>query len=261
MLTAGWKTISMIDVHGKVTFTLWLCGCNLRCPFCHNWRIAENMGCTNLDEAKFFEDLEESVPLIDYLHITGGEPLLQWKELRALLKKVKEIGVNVSLNTNGTLVEPLGKLIQEGLIDHVATDLKSPPSHLYGLPEEISGKLWDLFLKSLGLISEHRIPLELRIPVARGFPMEEVIEYIDEALSHLDRHPNFNFYVILNPLMGAPMVSPRNQEWCRLHCFPKEELEIISEHLECVGVRPVLNLLNQSLFIADTEKFLNHSKG
>ncbi|WP_335755168.1 anaerobic ribonucleoside-triphosphate reductase activating protein [Thermococcus sp. P6] len=229
----------MIDVHGRVTFTLWLCGCNLKCPFCHNWRIAEKVGCSTMDEDKFLEDLRETLPLIDYLHITGGEPLLQWRELRGLLGEVKELGVKVSLNTNGTLVKPLEKLISENLIDHVATDLKSPPAHLYGLSKETSMRLWGLFLKSLDLISEHRIPLELRIPVPREFPMEEVLGYIDEALSHI--HGYTDFHVILNPLIGVPVVSPRNGEWCRLHCFPEEELEVISKHLECAGVRPVLN--------------------
>ncbi|MCD6559070.1 MAG: anaerobic ribonucleoside-triphosphate reductase activating protein [Palaeococcus sp.] len=252
MLVSGWKSVSMIDVHGKVTFTLWLCGCNLKCPFCHNWKIAENIGCVRLDEAKFFEDLEESKFLIDYLHITGGEPLLQWKELKNLLRRVKELGIAVSLNTNGTLIVPLKKLIREGLIDHMATDLKAPPSSLYGLSEEASGELWKSFLKSLDLISKHQIPLELRIPVARGFAMDEVLKYIDSALSHLNRHPNF--YIILNPLVGAPMVSPRDGEWCRVHCFPKEELEVISEHLEDEGISPVL-------LSALTEKFLNYPKG
>jgi pyruvate formate lyase activating enzyme len=229
----------MIDVHGKVTFTLWLCGCNLKCPFCHNWKIAERKGCVSLNEVEFLQDLEESRLLIDYLHITGGEPLLQWKELMFLLKKVKELGIRVSLNTNGTLVEPLKKLIRQELLDHIAVDLKLPPRVLYGLPEGASEKLWVLFLKSLDLISEHQIPLELRIPVPRGFAMDEVLKYLDDALFHLKDHQDF--YVILNPLLGPPLVSPRNREWCLVHCWPRDEIEVISKHLEDMGVHPVLN--------------------
>ena len=121
MLISGWKTVSMMDVRGSITFTLWLCGCNLRCPFCHNWKIASGIGCVKLDDAKFFDDLKESMPLIDYLHITGGEPLLQWRELRFLLKRVKKLGVSVSLNTNGTFVKPLEKLVKEELVDHAVS--------------------------------------------------------------------------------------------------------------------------------------------
>jgi len=81
MLTSGWKSTSMVDVRGKVTFTLWLCGCNLKCPFCHNWRIAEGEGCFPLDEGLLLEELEYGAFLLDYFHITGGEPLMQWREL------------------------------------------------------------------------------------------------------------------------------------------------------------------------------------
>ncbi|ASI98782.1 anaerobic ribonucleoside-triphosphate reductase activating protein [Thermococcus celer] len=256
MLTAGWKSVSMVDVHGKVTFTLWLCGCNLECPFCHNWVIAEGKGCTGLDEARLMEDLRESAFLIDYLHITGGEPLLQWRELVPLLRKVKETGVRISLNTNGTLVGPLRKLVDEGLIDHVATDLKSPPFHLYGLPEEVSWKLWGLFLRSLDIITDSSIPLELRIPVPRGFPAGEVLRYIDEALGHLEGHGDF--YVVLNPLIGPPMVSPRDEGWCGVHCSPNGELEVIRQHLRRYGVRLVLN---RTLSHDNTEKLLSPAKG
>ncbi len=87
------------------------------------------------------------------------------------------------------------------MIDHVATDLKSPPPfHLYGLPEEVSWKLWGLFLRSLDIITDSSIPpLELRIPVPRGGfpPAGEVLRYIDEALGHLEGHGDF--YVVLNP--------------------------------------------------------------
>ncbi|NJE26498.1 anaerobic ribonucleoside-triphosphate reductase activating protein [Thermococcus sp. MV5] len=236
MLVSGWKSVSMVDVHGKVTFTLWLCGCNLKCPFCHNWKIAEKIECRELNRDKFFEDLKESRFLIDYLHITGGEPLLQWNELESLLEDVKKLGVNVSLNTNATLVKPLEKAINRDLIDHIATDLKVPPSSLYGLSKEISEKLWNIFLKSLSLISDHQIPLELRIPVGKGFPMYIVLRYIEDALKHLERHEDF--YIILTPLVGPPLVSPRDKSWCLAHCFPQNELDVIGEYLKNMGINP-----------------------
>ena len=232
MLISGWKTVSMMDVRGSITFTLWLCGCNLRCPFCHNWKIASGIGCVKLDDAKFFDDLKESMPLIDYLHITGGEPLLQWRELRFLLKRVKKLGVSVSLNTNGTFVKPLEKLVKEGLVDHVATDLKTPL--LYGMSQRSSMKLWELFVKTLDLISEYQLPLELRIPIARRLNMEEFLSYVDSALSHLKAHPDF--YIIINPLLGPPLVLPRDRAWCLSHCFPEKEIEIVIDYLERKGV-------------------------
>ncbi len=229
MLIAGWKSTSLVDVYGRVTFTLWLCGCNLRCPFCHNWRIAEGLDCFPLDRELLIEDLKSSTFLIDYFHITGGEPLMQWRELRSLLVEIKSMGIPISLNTNLTLLRPLEKLLKAGLLDHIATDLKAPPNELYGLPKESCKKLWRLFLRGLEIVSDYRIPLELRIPVVKDL---NAWPYIEEGL----RKIKSNFYVILNPLTGEPLTNPRDKKWCLKHCWPKEEVEELKEKLEELGI-------------------------
>ncbi|NJE45897.1 anaerobic ribonucleoside-triphosphate reductase activating protein [Thermococcus sp. GR7] len=229
MLTGGWKAVSMVDVHGKVTFTLWLCGCNLKCPFCHNWRIAEGKGCFELERGAMLEELEVNSFLIDYFHVTGGEPLMQWTELSSLLASVKALDVPVSLNTNLTLVGPLEKLLNAGLVDHIATDLKAPPAALYGLPEEASERLWRLFLRGLELVSNYGLPLELRIPVPKGF---DVWPWIEEGLGHLDTE----FYVVLNPLVGKPLTNPRDEAWCSAHCWPEDEVRNLGERLDELGI-------------------------
>ncbi|WP_010479463.1 anaerobic ribonucleoside-triphosphate reductase activating protein [Thermococcus zilligii] len=230
MLTSGWKSVSMVDVHGKVTFTLWLCGCNLRCPFCHNWRIAEGLDCFPLDGEKLLGELESSAFLVDYFHVTGGEPLMQWRELGALLAEAKILGVPVSLNTNLTLVNPLERLLKADLVDHIATDIKAPPVALYGLPEKASEGLWGLFLRGLKAVSEYGLQLELRIPVAKGF---DAWPWVEEALRGIDT----DFYVVLNPLVGKPLAHPRDEIWCSNHCWPSEEVEALREKLEGLGVK------------------------
>ncbi len=125
MLIKGWKEVSTVDVRGKVTFTLWVCGCNLKCPFCHNWRIADGLGCHELNREKLLEHLEGSSRFVDYFHVTGGEPLVQRRELAELLEDVKSMGIMTSLNSNLTL--PMGNLLELDLVDHVATDVKAPP--------------------------------------------------------------------------------------------------------------------------------------
>ncbi len=243
MLTGGWKAVSMIDVHEKVTFTLWLCGCNLRCPFCHNWRIAEGLECFPLNKNALLEELEATAFLIDYLHVTGGEPLMQWRELSALFAEVKALDIPVSLNSNFTLIEPLEKLIAEGLIDHAATDLKAPPTVLYGFPENVSMKLWRFFLKGLEIISDYGIPLELRIPVPRGFNQWP---WIEEGLRNL----NTNFYVVLNPLVGKPLTDPRDESWCSEHCWPSEkEVEELKRRLGEFGVEVYVNTTYSASFL------------
>lgn len=226
MITAGWKSISMVDVHGKVTFTLWLCGCNLRCPFCHNWRIAEGLNCFPLDRNALLEELESSAFLVDYFHVTGGEPLMQWRELSSLLERVRSLEIPVSLNSNLTLVKPLEKLLKAGLIEHIATDLKVPPTELYGMPEKASLMLWKLFLRSLEVVSTYKIPLELRIPVTAEL---DIIPWVKEALEKI----NTELYIILNPLVGRPLANPRNEKWCSEHCrYSKETIRKLRESLE-----------------------------
>ena len=231
MKVAGWKNLSMIDVKGAVTFTLWLCGCNLRCPFCHNWRIAEELECKTLDEKVLLEEINLSKPFIDYLHITGGEPLLQWRELMELIMKIKSLKVSISLNSNLTLIQPLKKLLSINLIDHIATDLKVPPKELYGVLSW--KKLWKLYLKSLKIISDHDIPMELRIPVARG--IEGYEEYVKEAIETLKYE---NFYIVINPLLGPPITHPRDEKWCLNHCNPSEkELNKVRSIIENLDVK------------------------
>jgi len=104
----------------------------------------------------------------------------------------------------------LKKLLKAGLVDHIATDLKAPPSELYGLPEGASRYLWRLFLRGLGVVSEHGIPLELRIPVAGAF---DGWKWVEEGLNAVGT----DFYVVLNPLVGSPLTNPRDEEWCSRH--------------------------------------------
>lgn len=250
MLTSGWKSVSMVDVHGKVTFTLWLCGCNLRCPFCHNWLIAEGKECFTLDRGALLGYLSSSSFLVDYFHVTGGEPLMQWAELSSLLAEAKEL-LPVSLNTNLTLLKPLERLLKAELVDHIATDLKAPPAELYGLPQGASKRLWELFLMGLELISDYGIPLELRIPVARGL---DQWPWIEEGLKHVDT----DFYAVLNPLVGPPLTNPRNGAWCSEHCWPKKEVEELKERLEEIGIETYASDFIRSGAL--TENFINNTK-
>ncbi|ALV62813.1 Ribonucleotide reductase of class III (anaerobic), large subunit [Thermococcus sp. 2319x1] len=129
---------------------------------------------------------------------------------------------------------PLERLLKAELVDHIATDLKAPPEELYGLPFEASRRLWELFLEGLRIVSEYGVPLELRVPVARGL---EQWPWVERALREVET----DFYVVLNPLVGTPMTSPRDREWCSKHCWPEGEIGFLREKLEDVGVRVYVN--------------------
>jgi len=216
LIIAGWKSASLVDVHGCVTFTLWLCGCNLKCPFCHNWKIADNDPtlCKPVKVVDVAEEVEASRFLIDYLHVTGGEPLLQHKNLAVLFEKVKSLGVRCSLNSNLTLPMQLTELLRRGLVDHVATDLKVPPEILYGVPSSAS-RLWNNFLESLRIIADFGIPLELRIPLHKKLTREVIVKYIDQVVGKVVAG---EAVIVLNPLLREPLVNPRDPNWCRDNC-------------------------------------------
>jgi len=180
---AGYKPISLIDVHGYPSFALWVCGCNLRCPFCHNWRIAnaDRKVCGEAELGELMVKISKSVKFVDYLHVTGGEPLLQVEALRELFSKVKSLGLMISLNTNLTLASELERLLKDGLLDHVATDLKVPFDIMSGLGEK-ARNYWGEYLKSLELLRGYEVTLELRVPVARGITLGALGNALREIL-------------------------------------------------------------------------------
>ncbi|ADV65429.1 anaerobic ribonucleoside-triphosphate reductase activating protein [Desulfurococcus mucosus] len=241
LIGSGWKNVSLVDVHGSVTFTLWLCGCNLKCPFCHNWRLAtgDREVCRPLDVDRLLSEVDSSKGFIDYLHVTGGEPLLQYRGLAGLFRRVKEIGVPVSVNTNLTLYKPLKTLVEEGLIDHVATDLKTPFAELTGTPLS-SSTLFKLYVDSLRLVVENEIPLELRIPVAKGLTAGSIEEAVEAVLPVLGKHVD-KTTVVVNPLLTKPLVDPRDLEWCSRHCMPDApEVETVAEAFRRRGFKTVV---------------------
>ncbi|MEZ0394264.1 MAG: anaerobic ribonucleoside-triphosphate reductase activating protein [Desulfurococcaceae archaeon] len=220
----GWKSISLVDVYGAPSFTLWLCGCNLRCPFCHNWRLATWRAetCSRMDLDRMLESLEASRALVEYFHVTGGEPLVQHAELAKLLALIRRRmpELKISLNTNMTLYGPLVKFLEQGLLDHVATDLKVPPRVMYGHDPKATTILWELFKRSLDVVSKNGVALELRVPVAKGVSLETYREAAEEVAELL---PIERTVVIVQPLLSKPFTEPRDLEWCEQYCNPTND--------------------------------------
>ena len=239
LLIAGWKSISLVDVQGHPVFTLWTCKCNLKCPFCHNWRLADAdpQICKYVDVDFLIEEIQASKNLVDYLHVTGGEPLVQKESLAVLFEKSHAEGVLNSLNSNLTLYQPLKELVEKGLVDHVATDLKYPPEELYGLPASTARMLWREFKESLKLLKQQKIPLELRVPVHAGLSSDLLRSVLEELSKYLSIDSTI---VVLNQIVGEPLVSPRNLEWVRKHIVTNEErFRELAEAVKSLGFSKV----------------------
>ena len=170
---AGLQKLTLLDFPGKVACTLFTKGCNFRCPFCHNASLVirpEEQQMYSNDEILGFLGKRQGV--LDGVAITGGEPTLM-SGLYDFIKKVKEMGYAVKLDTNGTRPDVLKKLVEDNLLDYVAMDIKNSPkmyAYTCGLPES-----YDLskIEESKNFLMKGKVDFEFRTTVAKPFHTEE----------------------------------------------------------------------------------------
>ena len=125
LIIKGIQKLSLIDYPGKVVCTLFTFGCNFRCPYCHNPELVTDDGTPPIPEEDLFRFLVERKGFLDGVCITGGEPTLH-SDLPIFIKRIKNLGYSVKLDTNGTNPEMLGVLVREKLVDYIAMDVKAP---------------------------------------------------------------------------------------------------------------------------------------
>lgn len=124
---AGVEKLSLSDYPGEVATVLFVSGCNMNCPYCHNKQLAT---AETKKTSSFNEELLDN-PLKDAVVITGGEPTLHGRALYNLSKLLKGKGYKVKIDTNGADTNILKEMIEDGLVDYVAMDIKQPVSE-YG---------------------------------------------------------------------------------------------------------------------------------
>lgn len=128
MLIGGLQKLTLIDYPGKVASTVFGAGCNFFCPFCYNAGLVDPRKIKKqplLDEEAFFDFLRGRQNMIEGVCIGGGEPTIQ-PDLVDFIKKIKELGFSVKLDTNGSYPEVLKELTDRGLVDYLAMDIKGP---------------------------------------------------------------------------------------------------------------------------------------
>ena len=125
MKVAGLQKTTLLDFPGKVACTVFLSGCNFRCPFCQNGELLDG-SFSDVTEEAFFAFLRKRQGLLDGVCVSGGEPLVH-ADIGGFLGKIKALGYAVKLDTNGSFPERLLPLCREGLVDLVAMDIKNSP--------------------------------------------------------------------------------------------------------------------------------------
>ena len=124
MLIGGLQKTTFIDFPKKIAAIVFTLGCNFRCPYCHNPELVKEYS-KIISEESILEFLKTRINKLDGVVVTGGEPCLQ-KDLPNFLKKLKDMNFLVKLDTNGSKSEMLKLVVNEGLVDYVAMDIKAP---------------------------------------------------------------------------------------------------------------------------------------
>jgi len=182
MLFAGLQKLTLLDFPQHTACTLFTQGCNVRCPFCHNSSLLD--ACRAPENPLLAEDvlafLYKRRGTLDGVCITGGEPLMH-DELRDFIQHVRAMGFLVKLDTNGTYPDKLRHLIDEGLLDMVAMDIKNAPSR-YGMTVGVPHFDVSPVRESAALLKENKISFEFRTTVTDEMHRDEDMEEIGQWL-------------------------------------------------------------------------------
>ena len=225
----GLQKMTLLDFPGKVACTVFLGGCDFRCPFCHNWDILDPSTPVIMEEDEFYKFLDKREGLLDGVAITGGEPLLR-TGMADFIKGIKSRGFLVKLDTNGNHPDRLKELVSEGLLDYVAVDVKNNKER-YG--ETVGIPMLDIskIEETISFLLEGNVPYEFRTTVLRQFhdadSFKGIAEWIEGAehyfiQSFVDRETV--------PFSGLEAYSPEDLE---------EFKKLVEPHVKHIDIRGV----------------------
>jgi len=170
MQIGGLQKLTLIDYPGKLACTVFLTGCNFRCPFCYSGELVVPEKIEKqpkISQEEFFNFLEKRTKLLDGVVLCGGEPTVN-KDLMAFIKKIRKFGYLIKLDTNGSNPEVLKKLIEAKLLDYVAMDIKAPQekyAEAVGLPKYMNDKLLKKINLSIDTLKKSGIDFEFRTTI------------------------------------------------------------------------------------------------
>lgn len=180
---SGIQKMTLLDYPGKCACTVFLAGCNLRCPFCHNSQLLGGDAEELMDSGALLDFLRKRQGVLDGVCITGGEPTLH-ADLPELLRSIRALGYAIKLDTNGTNPQLLRRLIDEGLVDYVAMDVKNGPDH-YAETVGIEGFSLASIEESIRILLEDKTDYELRTTVVLPLHSEDSIAAMSAWLTAL----------------------------------------------------------------------------
>ncbi len=187
MVFHGFQKMTMLDFPGYVACTVFTPGCNFRCPFCHNSLLVTRMNDNEIyTEDDILSYLKKRKGVIDGICISGGEPLMH-DDIFDFVKKVKELGFLVKIDTNGSFPEKLKKLIDSGNIDYVAMDIKNCPDK-YGETVAITDYDFEPVRKSVQILLSGKVKYEFRTTVVKEFHTPQDMVKIGELIQGAEKY-------------------------------------------------------------------------
>ena len=219
MRIGGLQKVSLIDYPGKICATVFTQGCNFRCPYCHNPELVDPdlFGeCESEDGLMSF--LNKRKGKLDAVSITGGEPTIQ-QDLIAFVRRVKNIGYFVKIDTNGSNPEVMHEIIDEKLIDYIAMDIKAP---LKKYKKVTQSNIDDSkILQSIEMIITSGIPYEFRTTLLKSRLTEGDILEIGKIIK------NASLYVLQSFVASKTL----DQSCLSEATYSLEEMEVMKEKL------------------------------
>ena len=230
MRIGGFQKNTLIDFPGEMACLVFTPGCNLACPYCHNPELVET-NTPELETETVFEFLKQRKGFLDGVVITGGEPCLQ-SDLLDFVQIIKGMGFKVKLDSNGSRPRVLETLLDQGLLDYVAMDIKTDAPHY---PELAKGNLdVEKIKESISLIMDRAPDYEFRTTCLAPFTTPETMANMGKRISGAKR------YILQNCSKEVDMLDPVFMETRAQFLGPQamEELKRIAEHyVETVSIR------------------------
>jgi pyruvate formate lyase activating enzyme len=219
MPISGFQEVTLIDWEGRIASIIFISGCNFRCGFCHSKSLVlPESGSRAVPVSAIFQYLDKKQGWIDGVVITGGEPTLYRESLLGLLEDIKNLGLAVKLDTNGTSPEVLKLAIDKGLVDYIAMDIKAPlEQHAYSGAVSADISIEDI-KASRDVIIASGIDYEFRTTAVPGVVSLNDVEKISESIMPAKKYriQQFQAKDTLNPFFLS--VKP----------YSKKELQLMA---------------------------------
>ena len=186
MKIQGLQKMTLLDFPGRVACTVFLGGCDFRCPFCHNFELVDGTARPLMDEDELLGFLGKRKGLLDGVAFTGGEPCLH-RDLPAFMEKIRAMGFAVKLDTNGCHPALLRTMLERGLVDYVAMDVKNSPAK-YAAACGVERVDMDVIRESIGLLMALAPDYEFRTTVVNELHEAADFEAIGQMIRGAKRY-------------------------------------------------------------------------